>query len=125
MKIITGGTMGKRVGQLGCLACATLLLTACSGGGGGSSSSGGNTAASTIQGQAIKGPFKKSGTVTATQIGGPGRIVGVINDDTGDYSLSVPWSGPTKIEARGRYTDEFTGLPSQTEKLSTSPLKVF
>lgn len=98
-----------------CCCLLFLMTTGCSGGGGGGTS-GDSTSASpiTIQGQVI-GPFRQGATVTVTQIGGSGRATANISDDLGNYTLRVPWNGLTRLEARGYYTDVFTGGISPSE----------
>jgi hypothetical protein len=104
---------------------ALCLLAGCSGGGGGagagsSSGSGGGSGGSTtsttstLSGTAIKGPFKAGSIITATQIDGTGRVQGTVSNNQGAYSITVTWTGPTKIEVTGTYADELNNNQDAT-----------
>jgi hypothetical protein len=68
----------------------------------------------------MKGPFRKGGSVRATNLNVPSQSEQTMFlDDDGHYALVVPWTGPTLLEARGPFLDEFTGaLASLDEALA-------
>lgn len=97
-----------------------LVFAGCSGGGGSSDKSDDSTPQAS--GVTQKGPFLKDSNVSIYELvdgvrTGNSRQTQTI-DNTGKFTLYVPWSNPTEIEINGDYIDESSGLVRSGGKLS-------
>ena len=67
-----------------------------------------------VKGAVEKGPFVLGSSITISAVDASGNPTGQTfktqtTDDLGQFSLSVPYSGPVSIEAQGYYFDELAG----------------
>lgn len=74
-----------------------------------------------VQGQAFKGSFAQGTIVQASTVNAPvSTASGTITDGNSNYSIIVPWVGPTTIAVSGNFRDDFTG--QTTSQPGATPL---
>lgn len=78
---------------------------------------------------AQKGPFLEGSTVTLYEINSAGAAVRSKDvskqfGNLGRFRVNVPWSGPTLIEIKGPFYDEFQGTQSQEQSTLRSVIDV-
>jgi hypothetical protein len=108
--------------------CLFLVIgvVSCGGGSGGSNE---DPEPSSLTGSIQKGGFLAGSSISFTKLADDGtstaeRVDGVIKDNFGNYDVSIPWNGWTKIVATGLFFDEVTGKDSTVEVTLTSIVKI-
>lgn len=73
-----------------------------------------NSSRSTITGQAVNGPFEQGSVLTFQELGTDGSPTGMefsdtVDDNLGNFSTQLPWSGLTAVSVTGKYLDMAKG----------------